>query len=78
MAIDGLREQALALSADERGELAADLLASLAPPPGVDETARQAEWLAEISRRAERALSGEEPGEEWADVEARIRQQLES
>lgn len=76
MAIDSIREEALALPEDERGRLAADLLASLEPPAPADEPDTHEAWLAELARRAERALSGEEPGELWSDVEARLRNEL--
>lgn len=76
MAIDAVREEALALSEIDRGRLAADLLASLEPPAPADEAAITAEWIEELTRRAQRALSGEEPGELWADVEQRLRNEL--
>jgi hypothetical protein len=33
-------------------------------------------WLEELARRAQRALSGQEPGELWSEVEARLRNDL--
>ena len=76
MAIDAIREEALALSENERGRLAADLLASLEPPTHTDEPAAHEAWLEELAQRAQRALSGEDPGELWSDVEARLRNEL--
>ena len=76
MAIDAIRKEALALPESERGRLAADLLASLEPPAMADQPATQEAWLAELSQRAELAVSGEEPGELWSDVEARLRNEL--
>ena len=76
MTIDAIREEALALPEGERGRLAADLLASLEPPALSDEPATHQAWLEELGRRAQRAMSGEEPGELWSDVEARLRNEL--
>lgn len=76
MAIEAIRAEVLALPEGERGRLAADLLASLEPPPPADEPATHEAWLEELARRAERAVSGEEPGELWSDVEARLRNEL--
>src|SRR5688500_1932787 len=76
VAIDAVREEALALSESERGRLAADLLASLQPPVPADEPTTHEAWLEELAQRAERALSGEEPGELWSDVEVQLRNEL--
>lgn len=76
MAIDAIREEALALPESERGRLAADLLASLEPPVSADEPTTHEAWLEELARRAQRAVSGEEPGELWSDVETRLRNEL--
>lgn len=76
VAIDAIREEALALPESERGRLAADLLASLEPSVLADEPATHATWLEELARRAQRAMSGDEPGELWSDVEARLRNEL--
>lgn len=76
MSIDSVRDGALALPEPERAELAADLLASLGPPVPKRDAAARAAWSEELTRRAERALSGEEPGELWSDVERRLREEL--
>jgi hypothetical protein len=74
--IDAIRDEALALPPIDRGRLAAELLASLEPPVPADEPSTHAAWLDELTRRAERALSGEEPGEPWVVVEQRLRNEL--
>lgn len=56
-------EEALALSDDERLDLAAQLLSSL--PADL-------EWLAELERRARRALADPSGGEAWEVVERRF------
>ena len=62
-------EEALRLPIAERGTVAAELLASMDGEPDAD--ADQA-WVAEIERRAERALRGESQGQDWAAVRADI------
>lgn len=57
-----LLADALRLSEDEREDLAARLLDSLEPPPGISVDDR-----AEIERRAAEARSGA-PGIAWEDV----------
>lgn len=56
-------EDALTLSDDERLDLAERLLSSLPSDP---------EWLAELERRARRALAEPEGGEAWEVVERRL------
>jgi putative addiction module component (TIGR02574 family) len=58
-----LLEDALTLSDDERLDLAEQLLSSLPADPG---------WLAELERRARRALADPGGGEAWEVVERRI------
>lgn len=57
-----LLEQAMKLPADEREDLAARLLDSLEPPPGIS-----IEDQAEIERRAAEARSGA-PGITWDEL----------
>jgi len=59
-----LFQQALALEAADRAELAAQLLASL------DETEADVEsaWAAEIERRAAEARQNPDDGEDWRTV----------
>lgn len=70
-----LRE-ALALTPDERADLAAELLASLHEAVPEDMTAVQAAWAREIERRARRVISGESAGEPWEDARQRITRRL--
>lgn len=65
-----LRE-ALTLPAEERADVAAELLASLDEPADGQEDLEVA-WAAEIERRARRVLSGDSPGTEWGVARARI------
>jgi putative addiction module component (TIGR02574 family) len=68
--------EALALSQDERVELAARLLDSVDAPDlhaGLDDAALQAE----LCRRAEEASSGAVEGRPWAEVRAAIERQLD-
>ncbi len=66
-----LLQEALALPAEERATVAAELLASLDAPAVDDADAVRAAWAAEIERRARRVLSGESTGEPWATVRER-------
>ncbi len=70
-----LRE-ALALSPDDRADVAAALLASLDEPAPEDLGAVQAAWAREIERRARRVLSGESAGEPWEDTRERVARRL--
>jgi putative addiction module component (TIGR02574 family) len=58
-----LLEDALALPEDERLDLADKLLSSLPA---------DAEWLAELERRARRALADPNGGEAWDVVQRRL------
>ena len=58
-----LLRDALALPAEERADVAAELLASLEEPTPAGETEVQAAWAREIERRARRVLSGESVGD---------------
>ena len=58
-----LLDEAMTLSDDERLDLAEQLLSSLPP---------DAEWLAELERRARRALGDPDGGEAWDVVERRL------
>lgn len=69
-----LRE-ALALPADERARVAADLIASLdeerAEPQGVASA-----WASELERRARHALGNPESGEDWETIRDRVAARL--
>jgi putative addiction module component (TIGR02574 family) len=62
-------EDALALSNDERLDLAEQLLSSLPA---------DAEWLAELERRARRAQADPEGGEAWDVVKRRLASRVAS
>ena len=63
-------QEAMQLSAPERAELAAALLASLDGEP--DEEV-EAAWAAEIERRVELIRTGKAHGRPWAEVQDRLR-----
>jgi len=65
-----LLQDAMALSPDERADLAAELLDSL-PDDGL-----HPEWAVEIERRARRAWQDPEGGLPWDMVEERLRSRL--
>lgn len=69
-----LLAKALALTAEERADLAVDLIASIDGEPDAD---ADAAWAAEIERRAKRALSGASIGTDWQVVRERIERALE-
>ena len=60
-------ETALALSDEERAEVAVYLLASLDGAPDAD---AERAWAAEITRRAESVLRGEARLVDWEDADA--------
>jgi putative addiction module component (TIGR02574 family) len=72
---DVLRD-ALALSLDERADVAAELLASLDDAAAEHPADVEAAWAAEIERRARRALANESGGLAWADVRRRAEAEL--
>ncbi len=63
-------EEAMELSAEERADLAAELLESL-PDDGL-----HPDWAAELERRARRARQDPDGGEPWETVEQRLRSRL--
>lgn len=72
---DALLQEALALPATERAEVATELLASLDSPSPEDLAAVQAAWAKEIERRARRVL--ELPREQRARVAEEVLSSLE-
>lgn len=60
--------EALKLDEGQRASLALELMDSVSPPDRRDE----ASWIAEIERRARRAISGEEPGVDFESSLDRI------
>jgi putative addiction module component (TIGR02574 family) len=71
-----LRE-ALALPADERAQVAADLIASLDEERDPTDKVTSA-WAMEIERRARDVLAGQSSGEDWDAARDRIAGQLRS
>ena len=69
-----LLEDAMQLTAAERAELAATLLASLDGEPDKDV---EAAWAAEIQRRAELVRSGNAKGRPWLEVRERLKHRRE-
>jgi len=69
-----LLEEVLKLPDDERADLAAEVLSSL-PPATPAEARSEAEWLAEIERRARAAMAGS-PGIPWETARAQIQRRL--
>ena len=70
--VQELEAEALELTVEARGELAAKLLDSLEP----SDTEIQESWIREAERRAEEMRSGRVQGEPVAEVLARIRAKL--
>lgn len=69
-----LLEEALQLPDGQRADLAAELLASLAPATPA-ETRTDAEWLTTIERRARAALGGS-PGIPWDQARQEIERRV--
>jgi putative addiction module component (TIGR02574 family) len=70
-----LLREALTLPSDERASVAAELLASL-DEQDTDVATVEAEWAAEIERRARRVLAGDSAGIPWDDVRQRAEAEL--
>ena len=64
------------MTAEERADVAAELLASLEPLATEDYVTIQAAWAREIERRAHRVLAGKSAGEPWEDVRERVARRL--
>lgn len=67
----GVLREAMALPADERATVAAELLASLDEDTADDPAEVEAAWVAEIERRARRVMAGQTEGVSWDEVRAR-------
>ena len=74
MTAESLRQKALALPAQDRATLAADLLASLDEADDAD--AVRSAWREEIDSRVEAVVSGEAQTEPWETVRQRIADDL--
>jgi putative addiction module component (TIGR02574 family) len=70
-----LLREALTLPSEDRADVAAELLASL-DDTETDTASIEAEWAAEIEKRARRVLAGESPGIPWEDVRRRAEAEL--
>jgi len=70
-----LLREVLTLPADDRANVAAELLASL-DEPEADLATVETEWAAEIERRARRVLAGQSTGIAWEDVRRRAEEEL--
>ena len=62
---------ALALSVEDRANVAAELLASLDDEAIENPAEVEAAWAAEIETRARRVIAGDSRGVAWEDVRAR-------
>jgi putative addiction module component (TIGR02574 family) len=71
-----LLREALALSLNERADVAAELLASLDDAAAEHPADVEAAWAEEIERRARRAMAGESKGIPWEDVRRRAEVEL--
>jgi len=69
-------KEALAWSAEDRAELAAELLASLDEAESENPAEVEAAWAVEIERRARRVMTGESAGIPWEDVRRRAEAEL--
>ena len=65
--------EALDLTDEERAEVALELVASLDGPRDAD---AEDAWVTEIERRARRALSDPNSGEDWTSARAEIESKL--
>lgn len=76
MSVEKLRQEALALPANERAALAKELLLSL--EDGTEEPGAEAAWLEELERRADAASNGTAILTDWSDAEKRITARLKA
>ena len=70
---DAVLREALTLPAQERAEVAAELVASLDSRFAEGAAGVEAAWAQELATRARRAFSGEDPGEAWPALRDRLR-----
>ncbi len=74
--VDRILGEALKLGANERAQVAAELLATLEPDvPSQQRT--EAEWIQEVERRARAAMAGK-PGLPWTEARPQIERRLSS
>ena len=70
-----LLREALTLPAEERADVATELLASVDETDGAMQAVETA-WAAEIERRARRVLADQTAGTPWEDVRRRAEDEL--
>jgi putative addiction module component (TIGR02574 family) len=73
---EALLQEVLNLPAEERADVAEELLASLEGLPAAETEEIEREWGVEIERRARRVLAGESPGVPWEVVKRSVRSRL--
>ena len=73
---EALLQEVLKLPAEERADVAAELLASLESVPAVEADEIEREWGAEIECRARRVLAGKSAGVPWEEVKLSVRSRL--
>jgi len=76
MKAEDLWREALALTDDERADLAAELLASLEEQTEDDAEVVRVVWAEEIEHRARMVIAGESATEPWETVRQRIVDEL--
>lgn len=76
-ASEELLRRALELPARERAAVAAELVSSLDEDPSGDGDEIAGAWARELERRAQRALSGEDPGRAWPELRERLQRTLD-
>ena len=67
---ESVLREALALSEDDRANVATELLASLGPAEDLGDVEQA--WAVEIDRRIDRAETEGFPGDEWSVVRQRL------
>ncbi len=73
---EAVLRQALSLADQDRADVVAELLASLDVPAEDDPATVRSLWTQELEWRAQRVLSGETVGEDWASVRQRLADEL--
>jgi hypothetical protein len=74
--IDEVRLSALALSLEQRAELASDLLLSLEPEPTTSRADIDVEWTEEIEKRIDSYKRGDVALLDWRESVEQLRQEL--
>jgi hypothetical protein len=74
--VQELLNEAMALSPEDRADVAAELLVSLEEPSDTDQASVQSAWAKEIESRARRVTESETSDETWESVRSRIANSL--